>query len=151
VTIATEVETTIARPPAQVFEALADIERFPTWLIASGIVRVERLDGGPLAPGSAIRIEQRVGGRASTLEGSITTLEASHAFGLRGRDRDGVTIEIDATVAAGGPGSRLRWSVRIALPLRYRMFESMVAPQVRQAAILDIEAFRRRLEAAAPA
>jgi uncharacterized protein YndB with AHSA1/START domain len=146
VTIAAEVETRIARPPAQVFEALCAVERFPDWLIASGIVRVERLDSGPLVPGSAIRIEQRVGGRASTLEGSITTLEATRTFGLRGRDRDGVTIEIDAALVADGPGTRLRWSLRIELPLRYRMFESVIAPQVRRAATLDLEAFTRRLE-----
>jgi hypothetical protein len=32
------------------------------------------------------------------------------------------------------------------LPLRYRLFESMVAPQARQAAAADLDAFRRHLE-----
>ena len=49
------------------------------------------------------------------------------------------------------PGTRLRWSLRLGLPLRYRMFESMVAPQARRAAALDLEALRRRLESAAGA
>jgi hypothetical protein len=45
--------------------------------------------------------------------------------------------------------TRLRWSVRIGLPLRYRMFESMVTPQARRAATLDLEALKRRLESVA--
>ncbi len=146
-TVAVEIETRIGRPPADVFAELAALERFPEWLIASGIVRVERLDGGPLAVGSRVRIAQTVGGRSTVLEGAITEFEPGRAFGLRGRDPDGVTIEIDAALAAEGElATRLRWTLRIGLPLRLRMFESMVGPQVRRAATLDLEAFKRRLE-----
>jgi len=147
VTIAVELETGIARPPADVFAELVAIERFPEWLIASGIVGVERLDDGPPGPGSRVRISQRVAGRSTVLDGSITRLEPDRSLGLHGRDRDGVTIEIEATVAPDETGSRLRWSLRLGLPLRFRMFESMVAPQVRRAVTLDLEAFRRRVEA----
>jgi uncharacterized protein YndB with AHSA1/START domain len=145
-TIAVELETAIARSPADVFAELVAVERFPDWLIASGIVGVERLDDGPPAVGSRIRIRQQVAGRSTVLDGSITELEPSRALGLRGRDPDGVTIEIDAALAPAEAGTRLRWSLRIGLPLRFRMFESMVAPQARRAATLDLEAFRRRLE-----
>jgi uncharacterized protein YndB with AHSA1/START domain len=150
VTIAVELETDIARPPADVYAHLAAIERFPEWLIASGIVRVERLDDEPIAPGSRVRISQRVAGRSTVLEGSITRLEPGHALGLHGRDPDGVTIEIEATLSPHDAGCRLRWSLRLGLPLRFLMFETMVAPQVRRAVTLDLEAFRRRVEAAAP-
>ena len=145
-TIAVEVETAIARSPDDVFAELIAIERFPDWLVASGIVGVERLDDGPAAVGSRVRISQRVAGRSTVLEGSITELEAGRSLGLRGRDPDGVTIEIDAAISPDSPGTRLRWSLRIDLPLRFRMFESMVAPQVRRAVTLDLEAFRRRME-----
>jgi hypothetical protein len=67
---------------------------------------------------------------------------------LRGKDKDGVTIEIDAALVPEGAATRLRWSLRLGLPLRFRMFESMVAPQARRAAALDLEAFRQRLESA---
>jgi hypothetical protein len=43
----------------------------------------------------------------------------------------------------------LHWSLRVDLPLRYRMFEGMVAPQARRAAALDLESFKRRLESVA--
>jgi len=147
VTIAVEVETTIARAPGDVFAELVAVERFPDWLIASGIVEVARLDDAPPAVGSRVRISQRVAGRSTVLDGSIVALEPDRVLGLRGRDPDGVTIEIDALLAPDGAGTRLRWSLRIGLPLRFRMFESMVAPQVRRAVTLDLEALRRRLEA----
>jgi carbon monoxide dehydrogenase subunit G len=83
------------------------------------------------------------------LEGTITEIDPGRAFGLEGRDRDGVSVEIDAAVATDGEGTRLRWTIRVGLPLRYRMFESMVTPQIRRAATLDLEALRRRVEAAA--
>ena len=147
-TVAVEIETRIARPPDAVFEALADVERYPEWLIASGIVRVERLDLGPLAAGSRLRISQNVAGRSAVLEGTVSALTSGKAFGLRGRDKDGVTIEIDALLAPDGGGTTLRWSLRLKLPLRYRMFESMVGPQAKRAAALDLEALKQRLEAA---
>jgi uncharacterized protein YndB with AHSA1/START domain len=149
VTVAVDIETRIGRTPAVVFDALAAVERYPEWLIASGIVKVERLDPGALRVGSRLRISQTVAGRSTVLEGGITALTPGVAFGLRGKDRDGVSIEIDARLAAQETGTHLRWSVRIALPLRYRMFESMVAPQAKRAAALDIEALKRRLESVA--
>jgi carbon monoxide dehydrogenase subunit G len=130
-TISVEIETRIGRPPAEVFAALADVERYPEWLIASGIVRVERLDPGPLAAGSRLRISQTVAGRSTVLDGSVTVQVPGAAFGLRGKDDE---------------ATRLRWSVKVGLPLRFRMFESMVAPQARRAAALDLEALKRRLE-----
>jgi uncharacterized protein YndB with AHSA1/START domain len=148
-TVEAEIETRIARPPAAVFDALTDVERYPAWLIASGIVRVERLDPGPLAPGSRLRISQTVAGRSTVLDGSVTVLTPGVAFGLRGKDKDGVTIEIDATLAPDDDATRLRWSLRLKLPLRFRMFESMVGPQAKRAAALDLEALKRRLESAA--
>jgi uncharacterized protein YndB with AHSA1/START domain len=150
VTIAVEIETKIGRPPVDVFDEITAVERFPAWLIASGIVRVERLDEGPLSVGSRLRIGQAVGGRSTVLDGAITVLEQGAAFGLRGRDADGVTIEMEALLSSDdGLTTRMRWSLRMSLPLRYRMFESMVAPQAKRAATLDLEAFKRRVEAIA--
>lgn len=145
-TIAVEIETRIARPAADVFAALVDLERYPAWLIASGITRVEPLDAPPLRAGSRLRISQTVAGRSTVLDGAVTVLSPGAAFGLRGKDSEGVSIEIDTVIAPDDLATRLRWSLHIKLPLRYRVFESMVAPQARHAAALDLEAFRRRLE-----
>ena len=145
-TIAVETETRIERPPGDVFAALVDVERYPAWLVASGIVRVERLGPGPIAIGSRLRIGQTVAGRSTVLDGTVTELVRDAGFGLKARDPEGVSIEISAALVPEGDATRLRWSLRIGLPLRFRMFESMVAPQARRAAALDLEAFKRRLE-----
>ena len=82
-TVSVDIETIVDRPPAEVFAALIDVERYPEWLIASGIVGVERLDPGPLAKGSRLRIRQTVAGRSTVLDGSVTVDRggAGMAFG----------------------------------------------------------------------
>ncbi len=153
-TIAVEIETQIARAPADVFAALVDVERYPEWLIASGIVGVERLDPGPLAVGSRLRISASVAGQSALFEGALTALEPGSKIALAGRDPQGVTIELDADLRDGegdgaGLTTGLRWSLRMGLPLRYKVFESMVAAQAKRAAALDLEALKRRLESVA--
>ena len=153
-TVAIDAEVRIARPVGDVYAALIDVERWPAWLIATGIIRVERLDTGPLRAGSRLRVDQSIAGRATTLDGGVTALVPDAALGVTGRDREGIEIRIDIVVAADdlsgdAPATRLRWSAQIKLPLRYRLFESMVTPQARKAAALDLEALRQRLETGA--
>ena len=153
-TVSIDAEVRIERPVADVFGALTDVERWPAWLIATGIVRVQRLDDGPLRTGSRLRVEQSIAGRATTLDGGVTVLVPDTALGVQGRDREGIEIRIEIVVApddlgSEAPATRLRWSAQIRLPLRYRLFESMVTPQARRAASLDLEALRQRLETSA--
>jgi uncharacterized protein YndB with AHSA1/START domain len=149
VTIEARLETAIGRSAQDVFGHVTAVEEFPEWLVASGVVRVERLDPGPLQQGSRLRIQQRIAGRATTLDGEVTAFEPPTRFGFAAKDRDGISVDVEALVAAEGATSRLRWSVRVGLPLRYRAFESMAAPEVRRAATADLERLKRRLEAVA--
>ncbi len=142
-------ETHIGRNVADVFRELSAVEQFPEWLVSSGVVRVERADKGTLASGTHLRIAQRIAGRATTLEGEITALEPDKRLALKARDRDGITVELNAQLAEDGATTRLRWGVRIGLPLRYRLFEAMAAPEVKRAAAADLERLKRRLEAVA--
>lgn len=146
-TIRHEVSVAIDRPIEVVFERLVDVEAWPAWLIASGIVAVQRPDApAPLHAGTRFVIQQRLAGvRTSSIDATVTEFDAPTRLAIRGRDADGVTIELDATLTSVGPGCRLDWRVAIGLPLRYRMFESMAGPQARRAADLDLEAFRRQL------
>ena len=148
-TIEATLETHIGRNVADVFGELSAVEQFPEWLVSSGVVRVERGDTGPLKTGSRLRIGQRIAGRATTLEGEITALERDKRLAIKAKDRDGITVELNAQLAADGATTRLRWAVRIGLPLRYRLFESMAAPEVKRAAAADVERLKRRLEAVA--
>lgn len=146
--IEARLETTIGRTAQDVFAQLAAVEQFPEWLVASGVVRVE-LEAGPLKEGSRLRIEQRIAGRATTLEGRVTALEPAKRFGVTAKDRDGISVDLEALLTPEGATCRLRWSVRLGLPLRYRLFESMAAPEVRRAAEADLQRLKRRLEAVA--
>ena len=144
--IAVTIESTLARSPEDVFARIADIDAWPSWLIASGIVRVERTSDGPLVADERLVVEQRAAGRSGTFQARVTALQPPTRFALQGKDEDGVSIDIDALLAPADTGTSLRWSIRIGLPLRYRMFESMARPQVERAAALDIEALRIGLE-----
>ena len=140
------IETTIARPPAEVFGQIADIAAWPAWLIASGIVAVTRSADGPITVGERLRIDQRAAGRAGTFDAEVTVVEPPRHLGLRGEDGNGVSIDIEAVLAPCETGTVLTWSIRIGLPARFRFFESMARPQVQRAAALDLEALRLRLE-----
>ena len=141
----------IARSPEEVFEHLTAVERWPEWLIASGIVGVERADAGAaLAVGSRMSIRQVLAGvRSSSVDASVTALDPATRFAVSGKDADGVSVELDARLAPEGQGTTLIWRISIGLPFRLRIFEGMARPQVRRAAALDLEAFKRRLESVA--
>ena len=140
----------IGRPPGEVFEHLIAVERWPEWLIATGIVGVDRDDDAPLALASRMRIRQVLAGvRSSAVDASVSALEVPTRFAVSGKDADGVSVELDARLASDGEGTMLTWRIVIGLPFRLRIFEGMAKPQVRRAAALDLEAFKRRLESVA--
>lgn len=140
------IETTIARPPDAVFAALIDLDAWPSWLVATGIQAITRRSDGPLAADESVIVDQRAAGRASIVDARITALDPPRRFAIGGRDADGVSTSLEAALMPDGDGTRLRWSARVDLPLRFRVFEGLARPQVERAAALDVEAFRRRLE-----
>jgi uncharacterized protein YndB with AHSA1/START domain len=144
-----ETQVRIGRPIDAVFAMLADVERWPAWLIATGIRRVQIVGGGPPAAGKKLVIEQSAAGRAATIDAEVTALDPPSRFAVKGRDPEGITTEIEARLSADGPITILAWRLRIGLPLRFRMFEGLAAPQVRRAAALDLEALKQRLESVA--
>ena len=138
------------RSPSEVFDTLVAVEAWPTWLIASGITAVERLDPGDLAPGSRLRIQQYVAGRRATIDATVDAIERPTRFVISGRDQDGAATRIEARIEPDTEPAMtvLGWQLEITLPFRLRIFEGLAAPQVRRAVDLDLEALRRRLESA---
>lgn len=145
-TIEAQAEVQIARPIDGVWAELSAIERFPDWLRESGVTRVERPPQVPLGAGTPLSIDQRLAGRAATLEGTITAWEPPQRLAFRARHPDGITIEAEVSLAPDGPTTWIRWRLRIALPLRLRLFEGIAAPEVRRAAAEDLFGLKRRLE-----
>ena len=143
-------ETRIGRSAEDVYRHLADLDRWPDWLIATGIRRVERGRTGAAVAGEPLRIDQNAAGRAATFDGRVTRAEAPSRLTVSGKDADGISIDIAAEVVPVEASiSGLRWAIRIGVPLRYRIFESLARPQVERAVALDVEAFKRRLESVA--
>jgi uncharacterized protein YndB with AHSA1/START domain len=141
------VDATIAGPPEDAFPRISDIDAWPQWLIASGITSVRRTARGSVTAGEQFVVQQRAAGRTGTFDAVARVVDPPTRFVVEGRDPDGVSIVIDATLAAADEGSALRWSIRIGLPFRYRIFESMARPEVERAARLDIERLRQDLGA----
>jgi uncharacterized protein YndB with AHSA1/START domain len=147
------IDSTIERPPDDVFAAVADLDSWPAWLVASGIRSVRRERSGEPVEGERLVVEQNAAGRAGTFDAQVTAYDPGRRIALRGRDREGVRIDIDAVVlptpGADGRTTELQWSIRISLPLKFMLFESMARPQVERAALLDVESLRLRLESPA--
>jgi uncharacterized protein YndB with AHSA1/START domain len=148
VTIKAEIELPIARPAQAVWAELTALERYPQWLRESGVTLVER-EIGPLGAGTRLRIQQQLAGRPALLEGIVTAWQPPQHFAFRATHPDGITVEADALLLDEGPTCRLRWSLRVGLPLRLRMFEGLAAPQAKRAATTDLLAFKRLLESVA--
>ena len=120
------VESTVEAALDAVFATIADLEAWPTW-------SPSRAGSGPSTPGSdgpptageRLVVEQDAAGRAGRFEATITALEQGRRLALRGRDADGVTIDIEALVETGGGprcfGDRAALDDPIGLLLRYRV------------------------------
>jgi len=65
----------IGAPPADVWAAIVDVETWPRW--ASQFKRLERLDVGPLAPGTRVRVTPR--GMPGAVW-KVTDYEEGHSF-----------------------------------------------------------------------
>ncbi len=65
----------IAASPADVWAAMVDVERWPAW--APQFERLERLDAGPLASGSRVRVRPKGMPRAVW---QVTEYEEGHSF-----------------------------------------------------------------------
>jgi uncharacterized protein YndB with AHSA1/START domain len=148
--IAVITELRIGRPIDQVFAQLVDLDRWPEWLIATGIQRIGRDASGPATQGEHLEIDQQAAGRTGRFAGSVTRVEAPTHLSIDGRDADGVSIGITAQlVPVDAVVTVLRFEIRIGLPFRLRIFEGLARPQVERAVVLDLEAFKRRLESVA--
>ncbi len=122
---------TIAAPPERVWPVLVDIDRWPERIPT--VAAVERLDPGPLAVGSRIRLQQPrlptavytvtelVDGSSYTWESSSqgVTVSASH---LVEPDPDGSRLTLALTVS--GPLAGLGWLLSRSLTKRYVEMEA---------------------------
>jgi uncharacterized membrane protein len=132
----------VAAPPEVAWDALVDVERWPTW--TRSMRRVQRLDGGPLAVGSRVRIKQP---RLVPVVWTVTELDEGRAFawaaegaGVRSVARHEVrpmgagTSEVLLTFDQTGPMAPVLRAVLGGLTRRYvRMEAEGLASHLRSA------------------
>jgi uncharacterized membrane protein len=134
-----EQEVVIARPPADVFAYLVDLDNLPAW--QGSVVEVRRDDDGRLRSGARFTEVRRLAGRRleSTIE--VATLEPERELTLRA-----VSGPVRGTVRhllepAGG-GTR----VRIVGELAGGGLRGLAGPLLERAARREVEADLRRLK-----
>jgi len=93
----------IARPPAEVFACLADVEKLPDW---QSSLREAHADG-PLAKGSLIAEKRSLFGREAETEHEVSAFEPGRRLTLR-TVRGPVQLEVDHELEPAGDGTKLR-------------------------------------------
>jgi carbon monoxide dehydrogenase subunit G len=96
----------IDAPPERVWAVMSDIERWPEW--TPSVTRIERLDAGPLGPGSQARIRQP---KLLPALWTVTALATGHSFAWT-TGGPGVRVVARHAVEAVGRGSRATLSLQ---------------------------------------
>ena len=132
----------IAAPREQVWATMTDIERWPEW--TASVRSVERLDGGPFAVGSRVRIRQP---RFPAAIWTVTALEPGRYFEWRSPAPGLLSVGGHRVDAAGDRASRvtlsLAWSGPLA-PVMRLLFGKLSRRYVE----MEARGLKRRCEAA---
>lgn len=133
----------IPRPPAEVFPWLLDEDKVPRW--TGHLERYERVDGGPLGPGSKVRQVLEVSGRTIDVTLEITGYEPPTGAQTR-FNTNGIEVVNSYALEAAGGGTRLTQSVE-ARPSGFsaRMLVPVVQPRLEQKLTEDLERLREQL------
>ena len=133
----------IPRPPAEVFSWLLDEDKVPRW--TGHLERYERVDGGPLGPGSKVRQILEVSGRTIDVTLEITGYEPPTGAQTR-FNTNGIEVVNSYALEAAGGGTRLTQSVE-ARPSGFsaRMLVPVVQPRLEQKLTEDLERLREQL------
>jgi uncharacterized protein YndB with AHSA1/START domain len=99
------IETPIARPPAEVFDVVTDLDRLHEW--QPMIVAVDQLDDGPLHTGSRLREVRELRGRRLEQTVEVAAFEPGRHFALRVLEGP-LPVDGDLRFEPEGNGTRLR-------------------------------------------
>lgn len=102
----------VAAPAADVWAAIADVERWPTW--ASQFERLERLDAGPLALGTRVRVKPK--GLPGTVW-HVTDYQEGHHFTWGSSLVPGVRVTGGHVVSPDGNGTAAEFWLEASGPL----------------------------------
>lgn len=102
----------VPQPPEEVFAYLADFENVAEW--DPGIAEAERLDPGPVGPGTRFRVVSVFLGRRVGLQYAVTKYDPPHRVVLEGRGGSVAAVDTIACEPEAG-GTRVTWDARLRL------------------------------------
>ena len=136
-----ELEVSIDRPPAEVFDALVDVERLPDWQGSAVEVRAD----APLAEGVRVFERRRVLGREIENELEVTACEAPRRLTLKAL-KGPVRFTVDHELAEAGGGTLLQVVAEGKAGGFMRLGEPMLARSAEAELRKDFERLKELLE-----
>lgn len=138
------VETTIARPLADVYAYVTDPSKLATW--QTNTISVERLDSGPLALGSRLReVHSAPGGREVVSVVEVAALDRDRRFALKMLEGP-LPVDADITFAAAGEGTLLSFGVSGRPRGAMRLLQPLLTRALRRQFRRHCEELKRALE-----
>jgi uncharacterized protein YndB with AHSA1/START domain len=137
-----EVEIDIAATPAQVWQVLQDVERWPEW--TSSMTSVKRLDSGAFRLGSEVRIRQP---QLPQMVWRVTRIDAARGFVWETRSWGALTMA-EHWISPNGNGSKVVLVVQQS-GLLVPLFWPWISKLTRHNMELEAEGLKRRSEAQA--
>jgi uncharacterized protein YndB with AHSA1/START domain len=104
----------INRPPQEVFDALTDLRRLPSW--STIVVETRNVSKGPLQQGDTFQQTVRVAGIHLESDWRVTKLDRPHQLAYEATAVGGGRLVMTQTVTAVTEGSRLEIDVDYQLP-----------------------------------
>jgi carbon monoxide dehydrogenase subunit G len=143
----------VEAPPAVVFAALANIERWKEWL--PNFVAIDKLTPGPFGAGTEWRESRKVFGKETTEHFRVTRYEPPSRMdlvieGSKGTSKRGqylVTYEL----VPERSGTNVELTVDIRMPGLWALFSRVVLRPSKQLSHQDLEALKQYLESPWPA
>ncbi len=135
----------IAAPAAEVWAVLFDVERWPEW--TASVSSVRRLDSGPLAVGSTVRIKQP---RLPSTVWRVTDVRPGASFSWIAEGPGVRTMADHEVTSRGAGGATATLRVRPDGPVG-KMVGRLTAGLTRRYVALEAEGLKRRAEQRAAA
>lgn len=135
-------------PCEAVFDALVDFSKTAEW--DPSVTRAQRLERGPIRPGSRFRVVVRALGVESALEYVLLSAERPHRIVLRA-ERGALTSLDEITLAPRGDGTRVTYDARIALSGTARVLDPLLQLWFQRSGARSAEGLRRSFRAGAQA
>jgi uncharacterized protein YndB with AHSA1/START domain len=139
----------ISRSPEDVFAYVTDPSHLPEW--QGGVVRAEKIGGGPVGVGTRAVVTRRIGRRELNMTVEVAELDPPRSFAVRSLDGP-VRGENSGTIEPLDDGRRSR--VKYELDLRGHGIGRLLVPlvakrQAQRGTPRNMEKLKKRLESGA--